>query len=58
MTMPEFDVFANIQWTMRVGAPTWEQANELATEIVNKLLSDVRFQEISGETIDIEVTAR
>lgn len=58
MTMPEFDVFANIQWTMRVGAPTWEQANELAREIVEKLLSDVRYQEISGETIDIEVTAR
>jgi hypothetical protein len=58
MEMPEFDVFANIQWTMRVGAPTWEQANELAREIVNKLLSDVRYQEISDESIDIEVTAR
>lgn len=58
MTMPEFDVFVNIQWTMRVGAPTYEQANELAKEIVNKLLSDVRYQEISDETIDIELTAR
>lgn len=58
MNIPQFDVFVNIQWTMRVGAPTWEQANELAKQIVDRLLSDVRYQEISDESIDIEVTAR
>lgn len=54
-TMPEFDAFINIQWTMRVGEASYDLARELVVETVNNLLSDVRYQEISDESIDIEL---
>ncbi len=56
-TMPEFEALINIQWAMKVGAPSYELAHELTKEIVDKLLSDDRFQEISGESIDIDLRA-
>lgn len=55
-TMPEFEAFINIQWTMKVGAPSYDQAHDLVVETVNKLLNDVRYQEISDESIDIDLT--
>jgi len=55
-TMPEFDAFINIQWKMRVGEASYDLAHELVVETVNNLLSEVRFQEISAESIDIDLT--
>lgn len=57
-TMPEFEALINIQWAMKVGAPSYDQAHELVLETVNKLLNDVehRYQEISDESIDIDLT--
>lgn len=57
MTMPEFEASINIQWAMKVGAPSYELAHELVVETVNNLLSNVRYQEISDESIDIDLRA-
>lgn len=55
-TMPEFEALINIQWAMKVGAPSYDQAHDLVVETVNSLLKDVRYQEISAESIDIDLT--
>lgn len=55
-TMPEFEALINIQWAMKVGAASYDQAHDLVVETVNKLLNDVRYQEISDESIDIDLT--
>ena len=57
-TMPEYDALINIQWAIRVGAPSYDLAKEQVIETVNNLLSDVRYQEISDESIDIEIRER
>ena len=54
-TMPEYDALINIQWAIRVGAPSYDLAKEQVIETVNNLLSDVRYQEISDESIDIDL---
>lgn len=58
MEMPQFEASINIQWAMTVGAPSYELARELVVETVNNLLSNVRYQEISDESIDIEIRER
>lgn len=55
MEMPQFDVSVNIQWSLRVGAPSWDQAKDLVNDTVDQLLSDVRYQEIRDESIDIDI---
>ena len=55
MEMPQFDVLVNIQWSLRVGAPSWDQAKDLVNDTVDQLLSDVRYQEIRDESIDIDI---
>lgn len=57
MEMPQFEAHINIQWAMTVGAASYELAHELVVETVNNLLKDVRYQEISDESIDIDLRA-
>lgn len=53
--MTRYKATAQIQWAISTEAPSYELANENIKEIVNSLLSDGRFQEISYESIDIDV---
>ena len=54
--MTRYKATAQIQWAISTEAPSYELANENIEEIVNNLLSDDRFQEISDESIDIDIT--
>ncbi len=54
--MTKYKSIVNIQWAISTEAPSYELANENIKEIVNSLLSDNRFQEISNESIDIDIT--
>lgn len=53
--MTRYKTTAQIQWAINTEAPSYELANEKIKEIVNSLLSDDRFQEISDESIDIDI---
>lgn len=53
--MTKYKATAQIQWAISTEAPSYELANENIKEIVNSLLSDDRFQEISDESIDIDI---
>ena len=55
MEMPKYEASIDIQWKMIVGAASYELARELVIETVNSLLNDVRYQEISDESIDIDI---
>jgi len=53
--MATYKGLVTIEWALKFGAPNQELAREQIEELVNSLLSDARFQEISDESIDIEV---
>ena len=53
--MPEYKSIVNIQWAIKVAAPSYELAEEQIREIVNGLLPDIRYQEISDESIDVDI---
>lgn len=54
--MTRYQSIVNIQWAISTEAHSYELAEENIKEIVNSLLNDVRYQEISDESIDIDIT--
>lgn len=54
--MTRYQSVVDIQWAISTEAHSDELARENILEIVKKLLDDIRFQEISDESIDIEVS--
>lgn len=53
--MTRYKSIVNIQWAISTDAPSYELANQNIREIVFSILNDVRYQEISDESIDIDV---
>lgn len=54
--MPLYDSYVNIQWAIRVTAPNEEIAKEQVKQITLSLLNDIRYEDISDESIDIDIT--
>lgn len=53
--MTRYQSIVNVQWAISTEAHSYELARENIVEIVNRLLNDVRYQEISDESIDIDI---
>jgi hypothetical protein len=51
----DYDSIVKIQWTIKVRAAGHEHAREQVKGIIESLLNDVRYQDISDESIEIDL---
>lgn len=51
----DYESIVKIQWSIKVRAAGREHAEEQIKGIVESLLSEVRYQDIADESIEIEV---
>jgi hypothetical protein len=53
--MPLYESIVNIQWAISTEAIDYTDAKAQIHQTVVSLLNDIRYQEISDESIDIDV---
>lgn len=53
--MPDYESIVNIQWAIKVTASSHELAQEQVRQITLSLLNDIRYEDISDESIDIDI---